>query len=66
MGETIAQGRVNPNTGERNWTILNSAEGLPTEMPIAGTPQEVRAIVLQAVESGCDGMTINWPDWVKR
>ena len=34
VGETIAQGRVNPNTGERNWTILNSAEGLPTEMPI--------------------------------
>lgn len=33
---------------------------------IAGTPQEVRAMVLQAVESGCDGMTINWPDWVKR
>ena len=32
---------------------------------IAGTPQEVRAMVLQAVESGCDGMTINWPDWVK-
>jgi glycerophosphoryl diester phosphodiesterase len=33
---------------------------------IAGTPQEVRAMVLQTVESGCDGMTINWPDWVKR
>ena len=33
---------------------------------VAGMPQEVRAMVLQAVERGCDGMTINWPDWVKR
>lgn len=32
---------------------------------IGGTPQEVRALVLQAVQSGCDGMTINWPDWVR-
>ena len=32
---------------------------------IAGTPPEIREMVLQAVESGCDGMTINWPDWVR-
>jgi len=29
------------------------------------TTTAVPAMVLQVVESGCDGMTINWPDWVK-
>jgi glycerophosphoryl diester phosphodiesterase len=28
-------------------------------------PQEVTALIHQVVESGCDGMTINWPDWVR-
>jgi len=31
----------------------------------AVTTTAVPAMVLQVVESGCDGMTINWPDWVK-
>ena len=31
---------------------------------ISGTPQEVRRLIHQVIDSGCDGMTINWPDWV--
>ena len=33
---------------------------------VSGTPQEVRALVRRALACGCDGMTINWPDWVTR
>jgi glycerophosphoryl diester phosphodiesterase len=29
-----------------------------------GRPQDVRALVHRIIEAGCDGMTINWPDWV--
>jgi glycerophosphoryl diester phosphodiesterase len=25
---------------------------------------EVQALIYQVLEAGCDGMTINWPDWV--
>ncbi|MEM7033052.1 MAG: glycerophosphodiester phosphodiesterase family protein [Chloroflexota bacterium] len=28
-----------------------------------GTPQEVRGLISRIVEAGCDGMTIDWPDW---
>jgi len=31
---------------------------------LRGEPREVRALIRQVLESGCDGMTINWPDWV--
>ena len=28
-----------------------------------GTPPEVRSLIRRVVDCGCDGMTINWPDW---
>ncbi|NKB66638.1 MAG: hypothetical protein GKR89_06220 [Candidatus Latescibacteria bacterium] len=33
---------------------------------MSGKPQEVRAKIQKVVESGTDGMTIDWPDWVTR
>lgn len=27
---------------------------------------EVQALIRQVVDAGCDGMTINWPDWVRK
>ncbi len=48
VGETIAQGKANPNTGERNWTILNSAEGLPAEVPIEAIRAAAEALSLRA------------------
>jgi hypothetical protein len=32
---------------------------------VSGSPEEVRALVGRLVDCGCDGATINWPDWVK-
>lgn len=29
-----------------------------------GQTQEVIKMILNAIDSGCDGMTINWPDWL--
>jgi glycerophosphoryl diester phosphodiesterase len=26
---------------------------------------EIRALIRRVVDAGCDGMTINWPDWVR-
>jgi len=31
---------------------------------LRGDPQKVRNLIKQVLESGCDGMTVNWPDWV--
>ena len=31
---------------------------------VSEQPQEVVKHIQQVVKSGCDGMTINWPDWV--
>ena len=31
---------------------------------LRGEPQKVRDLIRRVLESGCDGMTINWPDWV--
>ena len=30
---------------------------------VGGTPKEVRLLTCKIIESGCDGMTTNWPDW---
>ncbi len=31
---------------------------------VNGSHQEVRNLILKIIDAGCDGMTINWPDWV--
>ena len=31
---------------------------------IAGKPQEIIGLIEQVMRGGCNGMTINWPDWV--
>lgn len=31
---------------------------------LLGSPRRVRELVMQVVEAGCDGVTINWPDWL--
>jgi len=33
---------------------------------VANEAKEVQALIHQVIASGCDGMTINWPDWVRR
>lgn len=32
---------------------------------VAGQAAEIKALIHRVVEAGCDGMTINWPDWVR-
>jgi len=32
---------------------------------LSGAHHEVVALIEQVVAAGCDGMTINWPDWVR-
>jgi len=31
---------------------------------VQGQAQEVQALIQTVLDAGCDGMTINWPDWV--
>jgi glycerophosphoryl diester phosphodiesterase len=33
---------------------------------INGAPQDVIKLIRQCLDSGCDGMTINWPDWLTK
>ena len=31
---------------------------------ISGSRSDVIDLILQTISTGCDGMTIDWPDWV--
>ena len=31
-----------------------------------GGAMELRALIAEVARCGCDGMTINWPDWAQR
>ena len=33
---------------------------------LSGKPEQVRGLIRAAVDAGCDGLTLNWPDWVRR
>ena len=32
---------------------------------VAGQAAGIKALIHRVGEAGCDGMTINWPDWVR-
>ncbi len=42
----------------RAWGLLGETVG--------GQAREVQALIGNVLATGCDGMTINWPDWVRR
>ena len=47
--------------------LVNRGRSVASEIRVwgvLGTEQEVRVIVNRAIVCGCDGITINWPDWV--
>ena len=49
-------------------TMVRAGHSLVEEIRVwglKGEPRHVRDLVRRAVDSGCDGMTINWPDWAK-
>jgi glycerophosphoryl diester phosphodiesterase len=41
------------------------AWGLQSER-VATQARDVQALIHRLLAAGCDGMTINWPDWVRR
>lgn len=45
-------------TEVRAWGLLGTTT--------AGQAAEVQAMIQNVLTTGCDGMTINWPDWVRR
>ena len=32
---------------------------------LSGSPDRVRALIRRVADAGCDGMTLNWPDWAR-
>lgn len=44
-------------TEVRAWGLLGET--------VRGQSTEVVALIQQVLDAGCDGMTINWPDWVR-
>jgi len=55
-GEMVAQARA-VVTEVRAWGLLGTTT--------AGQAAEVQALIRNVLAAGCDGMTINWPDWVR-
>ncbi|MDQ1257854.1 MAG: hypothetical protein QG656_2462 [Candidatus Hydrogenedentes bacterium] len=50
-----------------NAALVEQARKVATEVRawgVKGEPEAVVALIQKVVASGCDGMTINWPDWV--
>ncbi len=52
----VAQARASV-TEVRAWGLLGTTT--------AGQAAEVQALIHNVLAAGCDGMTINWPDWVR-
>ncbi len=56
-----------PRAEQVNESIVDTGRTVATKIRawgLSGTPQEVRRLINQVIDSGCDGMTLNWPDWV--
>ena len=56
-----------PRANSVNPTAVAQAKAVVPEVRawgMSGSPSEVRTLIRAVVESGCDGMTIDWPDWV--
>lgn len=45
-------------TEVRAWGLLGDS--------VSKQAAEVQALIHRVIDSGCDGMTINWPDWVQQ
>ena len=56
-GDMVTQARA-VVTEVRAWGLLGTTT--------AGQAAEVQALIHNVLTAGCDGMTINWPDWVRR
>ncbi len=57
-----------PPAGEVTEQFVEMGHGVVHEVRVwgmGGTPPEVRSLIRKVVDCGCDGMTINWPDWAK-
>ncbi len=55
-----------PPARKVNAQLVELGRGAVKEIRVwgmSGAPSEVRSMVKRAVDCGCDGMTINWPDW---
>ena len=57
-----------PKAGNTNKVMVCQGRGVAKNIRawgLGGTPQQIRALIHQVVEAGCNGMTLNWPDWVE-
>jgi len=59
-------GRISREQADRARGIVREvrAWGLSGESA-SGQAAEVQALIRKVLDAGCDGMTINWPDWVR-
>jgi glycerophosphoryl diester phosphodiesterase len=58
-----------PRAAQVNSETVTIGRTVATEIrawSLAGPPQEVRQLIHHVIESGCDGMTPDWPDWAGR
>ncbi len=59
--------QLNPRACTVSADLVRAAHAAVTEVQpweLLGSPRRVRALVVQTVDAGCDGVTINWPDWL--
>ena len=63
----LALFQICPKAGEIDAEQMAMARQVVPEIRawgVAGGPQQVVRLITHVLDLGCDGMTINWPDWV--
>jgi glycerophosphoryl diester phosphodiesterase len=59
--------QICPHAGEIDREVVAKAHEVVPEVRVwglTGKSPQVLKLILKAIDSGCDGITINWPDWV--
>jgi len=62
-----------PKADKVTKAVVDQARAIVTEVrawglnseSVSGQAKEVQALIHNLLAAGCDGMTINWPDWVR-
>jgi glycerophosphoryl diester phosphodiesterase len=67
QAEILRLTQLCPQAAQVTPSMVAEARGVAAEVRawgLSGESAEVIGLIRRVLAAGCDGMTINWPDWV--